>query len=237
VLNTTSDLTDGAQPADVAQPTDVDALLDPQLGPETHSLGLNLLLSLVCSVSMFFATWPFGGMTCSWFWKRHQYSWNTHVMMTWANIGCLGLFLTNLYAVLVYPDLSRELSVAGVAGGLPFTIWRGNYSVNSVMQLLWGLHNLQQWIMIMRGADRGTEFEWRRPLPIFLWSILGAPGAAFIRNFIHLQYGLATNRTVWAPGFYEVFCQLLILADLVYFLVFEFFCGMNAVEGEEKEED
>merc|ERR1719195_1517569 len=136
---------------------------------------------------------------------------------------------------MVYPQVSQALSAAGGAP-LPFSVWRGNFAVNCVMQGLWGLHNLHQWIIIMRGADKGTETEWRRPYPMFLWSLLGACGTGFVRNLISIQTGVVNPTVVWVTGVYEVICLLLILVDLFYFLLFEHSCGMNMAEDYGKDE-
>merc|ERR1719410_2025576 len=113
---------------------------------------------------------------------------------------------------------------------LAWHMWQGNFAVNCVMQGLWGLHNLHQWIIIMRGADKGTDTEWRRPYPMFLWSLLGACGTGFVRNLIHITSGHVNDTVTWVTGTYEVICLLLILADLGYFLLFEHSCGMNMSE-------
>merc|ERR1719433_61705 len=113
---------------------------------------------------------------------------------------------------------------------LAWHFWQGNFTVNCVMQGLWGLHNLHQWIIIMRGADKGTETEWRRPYPMFLWSLLGACGTGFVRNLIILMNGQVNDTITWITGIYEVTCLLLIVADLLYFIIFEHSCGMNKAE-------
>merc|ERR1740121_2029265 len=156
----------------------------------------------------------------SWFFTRHKYTWTTHIMMTWFDVGCIGLLTTNLYALLVYPDIEN----------LDWRVWRGNFLTNMVMQGLWGAHNLHQWIIIMRGADKGTDAEWRRPYPMFLWSLLGACGTGFARNLISIQSGVMNPTVVWVTGVYEVICLLLIVVDLFYFLLFEHSCGMNMAE-------
>lgn len=206
------------------------AIIDANLPQETFAVLFNLILSFGCSACILIGTWPFGGMMCSWFWTKHRYSWPTHVMMTWFDVGCIGLFVTNLYTLMVYPEVSRQLTTAGSHVGLPWSVWQGNFMVNCVMQGLWGLHNLHQWLIIMRGEDQGTETEWRRPYPMFLWSLLGACGTGFMRNFIILVSGHVNNSVVLVTGTYEVCCLILILADLAYFLVFEHSYGMNKKE-------
>merc|ERR1719410_3272518 len=101
-----------------------------------------------------------------------------------------------------------------VAPPLRWQMWQGNFFVNCVIQGLWGAHNLHQWIIIMRGADKGTETEWRRPFPMFLWSSLGACGTGTVRNAIHIFTGEVNPMVNWVTGIYEVLCLVLILADL-----------------------
>jgi len=213
-----------------------DTLLETELAGESLVVLFNLILSLGCSVCILIGTWPFRGMMASWFWTKHRYTWPSHIMLTWFDVGCIGLFTTNLYCLLTYPSTSRAMAAAGMSGGLPFEIWKGNFIVNCVMQGLWGMHNFHQWIIIMRGADKGTDTEWRRPYPMFLWSILGACGTGFVRNLFSILNGSVNDTVTWVTGIYEVVCLLLIVADLLYFLLFEHSCGANMAEdyGEEK---
>jgi len=213
-----------------------DTLLETELAGESLIVVFNLILSLGCSVCILIGTWPFGGMMAQWFWTKHKYSWPSHIMLTWFDVGCIGLFTTNLYCLLAYPAASREMAAAGLPGGLPFAIWKGNFIVNCVMQGLWGMHNFHQWIIIMRGADKGTDTEWRRPYPMFLWSILGACGTGFVRNLFTILNGSVNNTVTWATGIYEVVCLLGIVADLLYFLLFEHSCCGNMAEDYGKEE-
>merc|ERR1719210_2560076 len=112
--------------------------VDADLSGEFMVVVFNLILSFGCSTCILIGTWPFGGMMASWFWTKYRYTWTTHVMLTWFDVGCIGLFTTNLYTLLSYPSISRELSASGVQGGLPFAIWQGNFAVNMIMQGLWG---------------------------------------------------------------------------------------------------
>jgi len=204
--------------------------VDSLLAGESLCVVFNLILSFGCSACILIGTWPFGGLMASWFWTKHRYTWPSHIMLTWFDVGCWGLFVTNLYTLLIFPSTSLELSQAGVAGGLPYSIWQGNFAVNCIMQGLWGLHNLHQWIIIMRGADKGTDTEWRRPYPMFLWSALGACGTGFLRNLLHIVNGQVDDTITWVTGIYEVACLVGILVDLFYFLLFEHSCCMNMAE-------
>merc|ERR1712232_883083 len=68
--------------------------------PEQLSVLFNAILSFGCSTCILIATWPFRGLMMSWFFTRHRYTWPTHIMMTWFDVGCIGLFTTNVYAFL-----------------------------------------------------------------------------------------------------------------------------------------
>jgi len=159
----------------------------------------------------------------SWFFTRFKYTWTTHIMMTWFDVGCIGLFTVNTYAFVKF-DVARTGTEA----------YELVYLTNAVMQGLWGAHNLHQWIIIMRGADKGTEAEWRRPYPMFLWSLLGACGTGFVRNTYSFCYGVDDTMSK-VTGVYEILCLLLILADLGYFVLFEHTCGMNMEEQDDSE--
>jgi len=183
----------------------------------------NGILSFGCSTCILLATWPFQGLMMSWFFTRHKYTWTSHIMMTWFDVGCIGLLTTNIFAFLRF-DPARTSPEA----------YELVYITNCVMQGLWGAHNLHQWIIIMRGADKGTDAEWRRPYPMFLWSLLGACGTGFVRNALTLMNGVNDTVTM-VTGAYEILCLVLILADLGYHLVKEWSCGMNMADGYGKE--
>jgi hypothetical protein len=188
----------------------MDSLSGPQL-----VVFLNALLSLGCSTCILIATWPFQGLMMSWFFTNHKYTWTTHIMMTWFDVGCIGLLTTNVFAFLRFdPDSTSPEAYELV------------YLTNCVMQGLWGAHNLHQWIIILRGADKGTDAQWRRPYPMFLWSLFGACGTGFVRNLLTLKYG-ANDMVSLSTGSYEMLCLFLILADLGYFIVMEHSWGMN----------
>jgi len=195
------------------------------MSPNEVAVLFNLVLSFGCCFAILLATWPFKGLTPQWNFKRLRYTWTTHIMMTWFWVGCVGLFVNNLYALLVYPSIKD----------LDQRVWEGTFMVNFVMHLLWGLHNLHQWVIIMRGADKGTEGEWRRPYPMFVFSLLGACGSGTLRNGIALWYGVNSTVNV-VTGVYELLCFTLDFADLGYFMVKEFSWGANMEEGYGKDE-
>mmetsp|Transcript_93340 Transcript_93340/g.247807 ORF Transcript_93340/g.247807 Transcript_93340/m.247807 type:complete len:203 (-) Transcript_93340:127-735(-) len=195
------------------------------MSPEEVAALFNLILSFGCSASILMATWPFQRLTTSWLFTNYKYTWTTHVMMTWFDVGCIGLFTANLYCLLVYPDIPQ----------LDFRVWKGNFLVNCVMYGLWGAHNSHQWSIIMVGTDKGTEGEWRRPYPMFGFSLLGACGTGFVRNAIHIYSGKVDPTVNYATGGYEILCLVIVLVDLGYFLATEHTWGMNKADDFGKE--
>merc|ERR1712238_559699 len=197
------------------------AMVLPWTDPKVVAVGLNAFLAFGCTDCILLATWPFNGLMNQWFFPRHRYTWPTHIMMLWFEIGCIGLFVTNLYAFLVYKTLDP----------LPREIWDGNWWVNFVMHLLWGFSNGHQFILIMRGVDKGTEGEYRRAGPPFFWSCFGSCGTGTIRNFLHIYSAEVSQNVNLYTGIYEFFCLNMILLDLFYFLAKEHVWGANKEEG------
>ena len=58
-------------------------------------LFLDAILSLGCS----FGLWPFKGLFHAWLYKSSQYTWQHHTMMAWFDVGCIGLFTANIFAL------------------------------------------------------------------------------------------------------------------------------------------
>merc|ERR1712232_249329 len=62
-------------------------------------VALNAALASGCSTCILIATWPFQGLMMSWFFTRYRYTWTTHIMMTWFDVGCIGLLTANIFAL------------------------------------------------------------------------------------------------------------------------------------------
>jgi len=207
---------------------------------ETLSVLFSTILSFGCTSCITLATWPFQGLFGAWSFKRARYTWNNHICMTWFLVGCIGLFTTNLYALLVYPDIVDGMK-AGLAAeksdALAWRMWKGVFVVNMVMQGLWGLHNVHQLTIQLREANKGTDAEFRRPYGMFLWSILGACGGDFLRNLIFIHNGETSDVVTWVTGGYSVICLVLLTAELGYFMAKEHTCGMSMAEDYGKNDD
>ena len=120
-------------------------------------LFLNTVLSLACSLCILIGLWPFQGLFHAWFYKNYQlYTWTTHTMMAWFDVGCIGLFTTNLYALMHFDTATTSMEAYHLV-----------YTTNAVMHLLWGTHNLHLYLRA-KTVDHGTMLEWRRPIVIFL---------------------------------------------------------------------
>jgi len=195
---------------------------------ESLSVFFSTILSFGCTSCILLATWPFKGLFGAWSFKRARYTWNNHICMTWFLVGCIGLFTTNLYALLVYPDIQMVLENADLQK-LVWPLWKGVFMVNMVMQGLWGLHNVHQLTIQLRGANAGTDAEFRRPYGMFLWSILGACGGDFFRNLIFIYNGAlpADDTLTWVTGLYSVICLVLLTGELGYFMTKEMTWGMS----------
>eukprot|EP00751_Fragilariopsis_kerguelensis_P023338 CAMPEP_0170892358 /NCGR_PEP_ID=MMETSP0734-20130129/41603_1 /TAXON_ID=186038 /ORGANISM="Fragilariopsis kerguelensis, Strain L26-C5" /LENGTH=140 /DNA_ID=CAMNT_0011282297 /DNA_START=49 /DNA_END=467 /DNA_ORIENTATION=- len=135
-------------------------------------------------------------------------------MMAWFDVGCIGLFCTNVYAFNHFTESTSSEAYELV------------YLTNAVMHFLWGVHNLHLYITGIF-HDVGTVFEWRRPYVIFLWSIFGACGTGFVRNINAFYHGPSSSDSVnhytWV---YEWACLGGLVADLVYHITVEHTVGM-----------
>merc|ERR1712070_187901 len=63
---------------------------------------LNTVLSLGCSLCILIGLWPFRGLFHAWFYKNYKYDWPVHTMMGWFDVGCWGLFATNVQALTTF---------------------------------------------------------------------------------------------------------------------------------------
>ena len=175
-------------------------------------LFLDAVLSSGCSLCIFIGLWPFRGLFHAWFYKHVPYTWTTHTMMGWFDVGCIGLLTTNTYAFLHFKESTGQEAFNLV------------YTTNAVMHFLWGVHNLHLYITAIT-HDKGTANEWRRPYIILLWSILGACGSGCTRNVYSLQYGPddTVTKATWVV---EWGALGMIVLDLLYHLVAEHSFGM-----------
>ena len=129
-------------------------------------------------------------------------------MMTWFDVGCWGLFSMNLFAFLKFSARTSPEAYELV------------YTVNAVMHFLWGIHNLHMAMRYFNKTDEGTESELRRGFPMLFYSILGACGSGFSRNFHALMFG-PRESIIQATWGWEWFSLLVVLCDLGYFLLYE----------------
>lgn len=141
--------------------------------------------------------------------------------MAWFEVGCIGLLTTNTLAYRTFTDTtSRE------AHDLVFT-------TNMIMHLLWGLHN-QHLFFNAVFYDKGTENEWRRSIPIILWwSLTGACGSGFYRNYYSLYYGV-DDAVTKATVLVEWGSLAIIVLDLLDHLLREHEWGMAMRRSEYK---
>jgi len=173
----------------------------------------NTVLSLGCSLCILIGLWPFRGLFHAWFYVRYPFSWNVHTMMAWFDVGCWGLFATNLQSLLTFTSSTSPEALKTVC------------VTNALMHFLWGAHNLHLGVRGLRGVDAGTVDEWRRPSVILLWSLLGACGTGAVRNLYTVVAGPSDALTL-ATAAWEWLCLGAILADFGYFLVKEHTWGM-----------
>ena len=178
-------------------------------------LFLNTVLAASCSLCIFIGTWPFQGLMHAWFFKNWQeYSWTTHVMMTWFDVGCIGLFFLNLQAFLTFDQATTSQEAYAVV-----------FNTNTIMHFLWGIHNLQQVFPFRRNYDETKDEMLRRPWPLLFYSVLGACGSAVARNSYIVLFGY-NQSFVYFTWVWEWISLLLIIADFIYFLLFEHTWGM-----------
>ena len=179
------------------------------------------------SISILFGLWPFQGLFHSWMFKNSSYTWTTHVEMGWFNIGCLGLFVTNLQALLTFDDTTGHAS------------YRLVFVTNALTHGLWGLHNLHQFVLHVQTEGQGTVNELRRPYPLMLWSTLGVCGSSMVRNIYaswvstgvsmeDYNFGIIVITWIW-----EWLALAWILLDFGYFVVKELKWGGNVLSDEE----
>lgn len=189
-----------------------------------YVLFLNTILSACCSICILIGLWPFQGLLHQWFWKQSFYTWTTHVQMGWFDVGCIGLFVTNLQALILF---DRQTSTEA---------YYMVFVTNAVMHGLWGIHNLHQFVRKFRKQGQGTMLELRRPYPLLMWSTVGACGSAMVRNIYasivpidELSTGFIMFTWVW-----EWLALGCILLDFGYFCVEEHKCkwGENVVSDE-----
>ena len=84
---------------------------------------------------------------------------------------------------------------------------------------------------------QGTPREWRRPLTtILLWSVLGACGSGFLRNFCSLNGGVNDSVTI-ATWVWEWAALSIIAADLIYHILAEHTWGMAKRQGPSEKVD
>merc|ERR1719295_440769 len=119
-----------------------------------YILFLNTTLSFACVGVISISLWPFQGVFHQWLFKRSKYTWNTHVMMGWFEVGCIGLFTANLHALLTYDEQTGTEAYDTV------------FLINIAMHGLWGIHNFHQIIRKISNQDKGTSNELRRIYPI-----------------------------------------------------------------------
>lgn len=190
---------------------------------EKYILFLNTVLAFSCSSCILIGLWPFQGLFHSWFWKKSTYTWVTHIEMAWFDVGCIGLFVTNLQALATFDEDTGSEA------------YRLVFVTNAVMHGLWGAHNFHQFFRKMTGKDDNTTNELRRPYPLMLWSTIGACGSATVRNIYacavpmeDYSMGLIIFTWVW-----EWLALVGILVDFGYFLVKELKWGSNVASEED----
>ena len=184
-----------------------------------YILFLNTIMASSCSGCILIGLWPFQGLFHSWMFKNSWYTWTTHVEMGWFDVGCIGLFVTNLQALITFDEGTGEEAYQMV------------WVTNAVMHGLWGLHNLHQFIRKLRKHGDGTVNELRRPYPLMLWSTIGACGSATVRNI----YACSVPMEDYNMGFiiftwvWEWVALIWILLDFGYYVVKELKWGGNVV--------
>merc|ERR1719245_2071266 len=99
------------------------------LSDEALAVLFNTILSFGCSACIFTAAWPFQGLMLSWLFTSHRYTWTTHIMMTWFDVGCIGLLTTNTFALLMFDPVKTSTEAYQLV-----------YLTNAVMHFLWGAH-------------------------------------------------------------------------------------------------
>lgn len=179
---------------------------------------LNAVMSLVCTLCASMGLWPLRGLMHAWLFKRHPYTWTTHVMYGWFAVGVLGVFVTNTFAF--FNVIKTETTRADEA-------YRMVLFMNAVMYGAWGAHNLQIALRILGGTDRGNLDEWRRPVVMLMVSLVGACGSTFVRNVYAFVDETSTSdavtRGTWA---WEWLSIAIMLSDLGYFICTEHTLGM-----------
>lgn len=175
------------------------------------------------SITILFGLWPFQGLFHSWMFKNSSYTWTTHVEMGWFNIGCLGLFITNLQAFLTFNESTG------------FESYRLVFVTNAVTHGLWGLHNLHQFVLHLRRHAKGTVNELRRPYPLMLWSTFGVCGSSMVRNMYASSVSMEDYKMsiIIFTWIWEWIGLLWILLDFGYFVVKELKWGSNVLSDEE----
>jgi len=170
-------------------------------------LFLDAILSFGCSDCAFIGLWPFKGLFHAWMYKKHApYNWQTHTMMAWFDVGCIGLLTTNIFAYLKFTESTSVEAFELV------------YTTNFIMHLLWGVHNLH--LFLCNFYQKGSKEEWRRSYVILCWSLFGACGSGAFRNYYSLKYGPddSVTKITWVV---EWISLGIIMGDLFYFLLKE----------------
>eukprot|EP00978_Attheya_sp_CCMP212_P002535 scaffold5152_cov60-Attheya_sp.AAC.1 len=135
-------------------------------------------------------------------------------MMGWFDVGCWGLFATNLQALLYFDESSTGVEA-----------YRLVCTTNAIMHFMWGAHNLHQFYIAYNEIGAGTEDEWRRPYPMLGWSLLGACGSGFVRN-VYANVNGINDGVIIFTWVWEWLSLGIILIDFGYFLLYEHTWGM-----------
>ena len=74
-------------------------------------LFLNAILATACSVVYaLIGLWPFKGLFFAWLYKEPKiYTFQHHTMMAWFDVGCIGLFTLNIFALLKFTSKIHPL--------------------------------------------------------------------------------------------------------------------------------
>ena len=120
----------------------------------SYVLFLNTILASCCSLFSGFGIWLFRGLFHHWIFKESHYLWTTHWLYAVFNVGCIGLFVTNLLAFATWNESTGEEA------------YRTVFITNAVMHGIWGCHNLHQTIRKLRKQDEETLNVMRRPFPL-----------------------------------------------------------------------
>jgi len=180
-----------------------------------YVLFLNTYLAFSCSGCILIGLWPFRGLFHSWMFSNSVYTWTTHVQMGWFDVGCIGLFVTNLQALTTFTDNTGAEA------------YRSVFVTNAIMHALWGVHNLQMAVRKFRDTDKGTVNELRRAWPCVMWSVVGACGSGMVRNIYAAAVDIddISVEFVIVTGVWELLALGIILIDLGYYLIKEQGCS------------